>query len=75
MVSISAPPLTNFREDMSKLVKLPVTIKAPPMVSTFLKVVKSVNLVLLATTRAPPIVVKFGKETVSKSSLETIEKD
>lgn len=75
LVSMSAPPLTDFKELMSRVVKLPVTIKAPPMVWTFLKVLKSFKLVLLATTRAPPMVDKLAKETEVKSSLETMLKD
>ena len=70
-----APPLTDFKEDKSKVVKLPVMSMAPPTVWTFFKPSMVFKLVLLATTRPPPTEVKFKKDNWVKSSLETTERD
>ncbi|OBA26021.1 Brix-domain-containing protein [Hanseniaspora valbyensis NRRL Y-1626] len=52
-------------------VKSPTISKAPPMVVNSGKPVMLVNLVLLATTKAPPKVFKLDRDNSVKSSLET----
>lgn len=70
-----APPLTDFKEDKSKVEKLPVTSMAPPTVWTLLKPSMTFNCVLLAMMKPPPTVVKLLKAALDNSSLETIDKD
>lgn len=72
--SKSAPPLTDFKEDKFKVVKLPVTSMAPPTVWTLLKPSMVFNRVLLAMMKPPPMEVKLVKATLDNSSLETIDK-
>ena len=64
--STSAPPLTDFKESRFKEVKLPTTSKVPPMVVRLSRPPIFCKPVLLATTRAPPMVDKLENDKFFK---------